>query len=257
MAFGDKSLELGARGPEVTELQLRLSGFRGTLWDGVFGHGTALQVVNFQRDYLGRKRPSGVADRDTLAGLARFAKEFPIDFAALRCPCGACGGFGQGRFQGSYRAGQPKAEAFHRYEYPGIHKAILHAFRAAKLYARRDGQPELSVTCGYRCWIDNERKGRTSTNHLGKAVDADFPLRPGEDKRDDCNRCDSARGALVEHAYFQIGWLAGNRKALEPSNVAPTWLHMDVRCYEPKYLAERFFVSDAESLDGDLAALVG
>jgi hypothetical protein len=47
---------------------------------------------------------------------------------------------------------------------------------------------------------------------------------------------------LVELANFQIGWTANNRKALEPKDIAPTWIHMDVRNYERRYLAERFFV---------------
>ncbi len=78
MAFGDKSLELGARGRDVVELQLRLSGFRGTVWDGVFGHGTALQVVKFKEDYLRLKKPDSIVDGDTFAALAEFASEFPI-----------------------------------------------------------------------------------------------------------------------------------------------------------------------------------
>ena len=24
--------------------------------------------------------------------------------------------------------------------------------------------------------------------------------------------------------------------------IAPTWIHMDVRCYEPRYLADEYFV---------------
>ncbi len=109
------------------------------------------------------------------------------------------------------------------------------------------------MNSSYRCWIDNDAHERTSTNHMGKAIDADFALGPGETKLEDRDRCDSARGMLVEKAHFQVGWGATNRKALEPSNIAPTWVHMDVRCYEPKYLAKRFFVSDAESLDAELA----
>ena len=50
-----------------------------------------------------------------------------------------------------YRAGYPEIEAYHRREYPGIHKAILHAFRAAQFYGGLAGEPPLVVTCGYRC----------------------------------------------------------------------------------------------------------
>ena len=41
-----------------------------------------------------------------------------------------------------------------------------------------------------------------------------------------------------------------NRKALEPSHIAPTWVHYDVRCYEPRYLQDRMFCRTRKQLDG-------
>jgi len=248
MAFGDQPIRRGDQGADVTELQLRLSGFRGTIWDGDFGPGTELQVVTFQRDYMQQNSPSGIVDSDTFAALARFNVEYPVDFSSIRCPCGECPGFGQNRFEGSYRAGKPHVEAYHRREYPGIHRGILHAFQAACFYLVRDGFPRPVLTSGYRCWIHNEAKGRKSTNHMGKALDLDFPPQADEDKRDDMNRCDAARGVLVEKAGFQVGWSGGNVKALEPSSIAPTWIHMDVRCYAPRYLADEYFVTGEDVL---------
>ena len=221
---------------------LRFAGFRGTLWDGAYGPGTELQVVRFQRDYMRQARPSGSADAATLAALREFEEEFPVPVDPLRCPCGRCAGFGQRRFQDVY-AQDPKTERNYKYEYPGMHKAILHSFRAASFYLQRAGFPAPIITSGYRCWVNNEQKGRTSTNLMGKAIDIDFPMAATEDKRDDMLRCDKGRGVLVELANFQVGWMAGNRKSLEPSDIAPTWIHMDVRSYERKYLADRFFVT--------------
>ena len=247
--FGARQLSRNADGAHVEELQLRLAGFRGTVWDGGFGPGTEMQVTAFQRDYMEMASPTGEGDDATYRALEEFARDFPIDFARLECACGQCGGFGQGRFREEYREGSQKIEAYHRYEYPGIHRAILHAYRGAWFYARRAGHGDPMLTCGYRCWIDNEQKGRRSTNHMGKALDIDFPLRSGEDKRDDANRCDQVRGLLVEQGHFQIGWAANNRKALEPSRIAPTWIHMDVRCFAPRFLEDRFFVKSLEELD--------
>src|SRR5688572_21527018 len=241
MAFGDAEIKRGDKGAAVTELQLRLAGFRGTLWDGSFGPGTELQVVCFQRDYMKQAQPNGRVDKATFTALFQFENDFPVPLEALRCPCGQCGGFGQGRFKDVYLPG-PENEKNHKYEYPGIHKAILHSFRGAAFYLGRAGFPAPIVNSGYRCWINNEQKGRASTNHMGKAIDVDFPLGPKEDKRDDTIRCDKGRGVLVELANFQIGWTASNRKALEPADIAPTWIHMDVRNYDRKYLQNRFFV---------------
>jgi hypothetical protein len=241
VAFGDVPLKRGDQGAAVVELQLRLAGFRGTVWDGKFGPGTELQVVCFQRDYMRQSARTGQADRATFDALFAFESEFPIAVDPLRCPCGSCEGFGRRRFKGEYAPGE-QTEKNYRYEYPGMHKAILHSFRAAAFYLQRAGFPAPVVSSGYRCWTNNEQKGRTSTNHMGKAIDLDFPLAAGEDKRDDQIRCDRGRGVLVELANFQIGWTANNRKALEPKEIAPTWIHMDVRNYERRYLAERFFV---------------
>jgi len=227
----------------VVELQIQLAGFRGTVWDGIFGPGTELQVISFQREYMELEVPSGIIDADTVQAFERFAEEFPVDFEKIKCPCGQCGGFGQSRFKGEYKEAKNGIEAYHKYEYPGVHRAILQAFRAAQFYATKNGFDLPYPSSGYRCWIYNEMKGRTSSNHMGKALDIDFPDKEGEDKRDDANRCDKFRGLLVEKSNFQIGWSANNKKALESSIDAQTWVHMDVRCFESKYLDNNFFIT--------------
>jgi hypothetical protein len=244
--YGQRELRHGDQGPDVVELQTRLAGFRGTLPDGDFGGGTLRQVLSFQRDWMRMPQPTGVVDRATFEAIDAFADAFPIDFAALRCPCGQCGGFGQGRFRGQYRPGKPQVEAFHLYESPGMHRMLLWAVRGAFFHVP---EHRFVITSGYRCAVDNANRGRTSTNHHGKAIDIDVVLAPGEDKETDMARCDAVRGRLVETADAQIGWLARNRKALEPANIAPTWIHYDVRCYEPKYLGDEAFCTDAASLD--------
>jgi hypothetical protein len=246
MEYGQRVIRRSDSGDDVQELQLRLAGFRGTVPDGDFGPGTELQVVSFQRDFMKMPQPTGVADRSTLEAIEGFGAQYPIDFQALRCTCRQCGGFGRGRFKGKYRPGTPKAEAYHQYEYPGIHRMLLWAVRALFFYAPKD---QFVITSGYRCPVHNQKFGRTSTNHHGKAIDVDVVLRPGEDKRDDMRRCDGLRGLIVEKSTAQIGWGANNRKALEPSNIAPTWVHYDVRCYDSRYLEDRFFCQDLVGLD--------
>jgi len=36
--------------------------------------------------------------------------------------------------------------------------------------------------------------------------------------------------------------LHNNRKSLEPSNIALSWIHMDVRNYSSNYLDDKYFV---------------
>ena len=104
------------------------------------------------------------------------------------------------------------------------------------------------VTGGYRCSVRNKQKKRTSTNHCGKAIDADLPMRDGDDKKDDVVRCENVRDSLVSESGFQIGWAEKNKKSLEPSGIAPTWVHTDARCYEQKYLEDKFFVKNNDEL---------
>lgn len=246
MQYGERELKRGCKGPDVAELQTRLAGFRGTVPDGDFGPGTERQVMSFQRDYMKLAAPTGIVGRATMRAIDRFANDFPVDFRALKCRCGECGGFGQGQFKGRYLAGKPKTEAFHRYEYPGVHRMLLWAVRAVFLY-----HPEhrFTISSGYRCSVDNAKRGRSSTNHHGKAIDIDVVAKPGETKRDDMIKCEAVRGRIVSTADAQIGWSAVNRKALEPSNIAPTWIHYDVRCYEAKYLRDEAFCRTLRGLN--------
>jgi hypothetical protein len=244
--YGERRLEKGDRGPDVVELQMRLAGFRGTLPDGIFGPGTELQVLSFQRDWMARPQPHGRCDAACFAAIDDFAAAHPLDFGALVCPCGLCPGFGRGRYKGRYRNAYPKQEAYHRYEYPGMHRMLLWAYRAAVFYGRRAGL-EVAVTSGYRCAERNRQKGRQSTNHHGKAID--FDILKQYDKREEMSLCETLRGVLVERANAQIGWSARNRMALEPARIAPTWIHYDVRSYERRYLADAYFVCDREALE--------
>lgn len=245
MAYGDAGLKRGDKGAAVVELQMRLAGFRGTLPDGDYGPGTELQVTAFQRDVMRQTKPSGEADLATLQAIADFGAGHPVDFDQLRCPCGVCGGFGQGRFKGLY-AGSLKTEAYHRYEYPGVHRMVLWAYRGAQFYAKAKGW-SLTINSGYRCAVDNLKHGRTSTNHHGKAIDIDILNAPS--KQVDRERSNALRGLLVDVANAQIGWGAANRKSLEPADIAPTWVHYDVRSYERKYLADAYFVTSTAALD--------
>ena len=249
--YGTRLLSKGMQGADVEELQIRLAGFRGTLPDGDFGPGTELQVTKFQIDVMGKGAASGIADSSTFKAIDVFADKFPFDFSQLKCACGKCDGFGQGKFKGKY-LGNQKTEAFHLYEYPGIHRMLLWAVRAAYFY-----MPEhrFSFSSGYRCSVDNQKHRRNTTNHCGKAVDLDVALKRGETKQDDASKCREIRGRLVELSNAQIGWTARNRKSLEPDNIAPTWVHYDVRSYDEKYLADQYFCKDLDALNARVPIL--
>lgn len=251
--YGTRVLQKGMKGDDVQELQLRLAGFRGTLLDGDFGPGTELQVQKFQQDVMNMATPTAVVDRATFQAIDAFARRWPLDFGKLKCPCGQCGGFGRGQFRNTYVPGGEGQEQHNHYEYPGIHRMILWAARAVFHYMP---EHKFSFSSGYRCSIDNQQHNRTTTNHRGKAIDLDVQLLPGESKRDDADKCSAIRGRIVELSNAQIGWSAKNRKSLEPDEIAPTWVHYDVRQYEKPYLDDKFFCKDLAGLDKVMPILV-
>jgi len=238
MNLGDRSLFKGVSGGDVVELQMRLAGFSGSIWSGNYGPNTEFQVGTFQKDYM-KISPTGIVDSNTINALIKFTRDFPINFRHLKCLCGTCDGFGHGQFKGYYENGKPQIEAYNKYEYPGIHKAILHAFRAAWFYSRGAGLGEATITCGYRCSVNNAQHSRTSTNHMGKAIDW-IPS---------SNRPNDVRALMVQKSNFQIGWSISDMKALEPGDIAPTWVHMDVRAMSPQFLNDRYFVKNVNDLD--------
>jgi hypothetical protein len=187
--------------------------------------------------------PTGIINQNLVNATNMLAVNFPIDFNQLKCPCGKCSGYGQGLYKNVYVSGKPKVEAYYMYEYPGIHRAILWAARALFFY-----NPEFKFmfTAGYRCSVNNIQNKRTSTNHCGKAVDMDTL---GASSANDAARCDKVRSVAVAKSNAQIGWAAGNKKALEPSDIAPTWVHYDVRTFDSQYLDDKFFCKNQDQLN--------
>jgi hypothetical protein len=246
MKYGEEILKEGMNGTAVQELQIRLSGFNGGSPDGGFGPGTAKQVKQFQKDFMELNDPDGVVDKATFEAIDQFARQYPVPFDLLQCKCRVCSGFGRGLFKGEYRTGKSHIEAYHKYEYPGIHRMLLWAYRAVLHY---HPNYTFTINSGYRCSEDNKQHGRKSTNHCGKAIDLDVPRSTGETERDDNARCNAIRASIVEKCNAQIGWGTPNKKALEPENIAPTWVHYDVRNFASKYLENHFFCKTAEELD--------
>lgn len=231
-------IKLGDINSKVREIQIVLSGFNGTVWDGIFGPNTERQVKQFQKDYM-NVYPDGVVGDKTFEAIEKFNDEYKVDFIDLRCPCGHCNGFGNGLYQGEYNNSH-KIERYHMYEYPGIHKVILWTSKAFRFYIKKIYGYDCVYSSGYRCSINNKQKGRTSTNHCGKAIDLDI-VHSG-DKRQDMIICDNSRKKISTLSNIQIGWNDFNVKSFEPSYIAPTWIHMDVRCYDRRYLQDEFFI---------------
>jgi peptidoglycan hydrolase-like protein with peptidoglycan-binding domain len=92
-------LKLGDRGALVEELNIRLTGFGGTVKAPTplneFTSKTESAVRQFQRDYM-EVPETGKVCGPFLKALDDFRARFPIDLTKMRCPCGHCHGFGNG-----------------------------------------------------------------------------------------------------------------------------------------------------------------
>lgn len=230
----NRELQKSNSGGDVLELQRTLIGWGSKempmILDGVFGPATENAVKFFQHAHA--LEPDGVVDEDTLSAINGEIAAHPFNLEDYKCKCGECGGFGSCRYENEYLRGKPHIETFHMHEYPGIDVTLVWAVRALM---QRANIPEIRITSGYRCWIHNRKTGRTSTNHMGKAVDF-ISIGAGEHNgstadKIECSECARIRRIGIEECGFQAGWSKPNRISLEmPRHGAYTWVHVDIRC---------------------------
>ncbi len=254
---------IGDKGKVVLEINLRLAGFGGLLPTEEYTELTEKGVKQFQRDYMEMKNPNGIADYETLEAIDEFSEKYRENINDYKCSCGVCDGFGQGQYKGKYSK-TTKIEMYHKYEYPGMHQSLLWAVSASCFYLTKklDGKYSINkISCGYRCWVNNNSQNppRTSTNHMGKAVDIIFnkngkrtwSTEDMDELREKiyCECIGAVKNFKNNKCVF--GWTnGGNKFCLEPAKFsdgttgAETWIHLDVREYFPnRYLLDELFIT--------------
>ena len=259
-----KTIKKGDKGEIVEEINIRLAGFGGGVPADTFDDVTEMKVKNFQRDYMKMKTPNGVVDEETAKAIDEFGGKYYIavdEFQSLHCSCGkACGGFGKGRHKNEYSKAGSKDEAYHEYEYPGVHRSLLWAVRALDyhlLIEKAFSARRLKFESGYRC-ADHSRQTK---NHRGKAVDIHFQtlidgkwVRPetGGVKEKTCNQIRSlCEKVFTLHAT--IDWYPARDKCFSMESAAAgatSWVHIDTRRFTSQYLADKFFCKNIAALNG-------
>lgn len=245
---------VGDSGNVVREINFRLAGFGGVLPGDKFTSITEKGVKQFQRDYMGMSVPTGIVDDVTLQKIDEFSDLYREDVENYKCQCGKCTGFGSGQFKGEYHTGKPVSETYHKYEYPGIHQSLLWAVSASRFYLTIKLKNVYSINCvysAYRCWADNKKNRRSSTNHMGKAVDIHFDKNGSrttsstdmDELREKiyCNCIGAPKNEVKEKCNF--GWVT-NRFGLESEKYgASSWVHLDVREFKTSlYLKDVYFI---------------
>jgi hypothetical protein len=281
-------MRLGASGDAVMELRIRLAGFGGLHPGEVYDKETEAAVKIFEKDVMARS-PTGEVDFAFAQRLDQFASDWPILVESqLACPCATkrrkfigCDGFGLGKFRDGSDTYWPwagtRSEEWHKYEYPGMHRSLLWGARALMFYSTFDLKDQIrfhQFSSGYRCHEDNfwnskvksdgTKKLRTSTNHMGKAVDMHFTTFSGDAwKRSELSgeanftSCNKVRDMAVHRLKASIHWETPHQFGLEPGgpNIdkgqAYDWVHMDVREWAAIHLDDKFFTKTTAGLNGD------
>ena len=220
-------------------IQLALTGFGAGVPDGIEGDKTKAAISLFKKEIMTD------SNSDIISSIKKFLGEnIPTKFRSgindYKCPCGheKCKGFGWGQFKKEYWKRNPpyKSEAIHKYEYPGIHIAIFCAVAYINYYAKQLHGHDMTVTSGYRCHSDNEKKRRTSTNHMGKAIDAVINI---PDKIKDSKKFyHEFQTSLVESSpnAFQIRWGSANKVSFEPAMESPRIVWMASKSVLVKFI---------------------
>lgn len=239
----------------VQEINIRLAGFGGNVPTKKFTDRTVDMVKQFQKDYM-EIEPTGTICGDTLEAIDEFEEKYPIKFDELKCDCGVCSGFGQGKYS-SEKQKSTILEKRRKYEYPGIHRSLLWSYKAMMFYLSKKEGGKFSInkiSSGYRCHEDNKQHGRSSTNHMGKAIDIHFN-KDGKRTRELLDVEKIRDKVIIPTNNAQISWGSKNKFSLEPSRnaswVATTWIHMDVRQFDLEYLKDEFFANTEAKIKGD------
>lgn len=252
--IGQYCIKKGDTGKIVEELNIRLAGFGGTVPEDKFTDRTEKAVKQFQRDYMKVEQTGKVCGK-TLKAIDAFKKKYSMKFSSFKCPCNTkdCDDFGNGLYAKEYNDAKIK-EKRRKYEYPGIHRNLGWVYRALRFYLE-DKEKDMkfsiySISSGYRCHAHNKLKSRTTTNHMGKAVDLKLSKNGKRTKvKSDVNK---VRKDVFEKYMGAAYWTKTNALSLEPGSIAPTWIHYDVREFERKHLKKKFFVKSQAKMDGDL-----
>lgn len=253
---GKYCIRKGESSKLIEEINIRLAGFGGCLPSDKFTDLTETCVRQFQRDYM-HVEETGIICGNFLNALDEFGKKYPININEAKCKCGRCKGFGNERYLSEYN--NPRIqEKVRRYEYPGIHRSLFWAVKAVMFYlSNKEKEMNYSLQCifsGYRCHYDNKIHRRSSTNHMGKALDLHF-YRTTDKKKSwlYSTKDNETIRANIFRKYLnaKFDWQGKNVFNLEStSKGASSWVHFDVREYSLEYLDKRFFASTIKEVDG-------
>lgn len=245
-------IKKGEKSELIREINIRLAGFGGNVPTDEFTDRTEKMIKQFQKDYM-KITPTGRICGNLLKAIDQFQASISVNFNEIKCKCGGCNGYGSEKYAAQYQD-TSIAESGRAYEYPGVHRSLLHGYRASIFYLEKDkslGYQNKLIFSGYRCWINNDQHGRKSTNHMGKAIDIHYQYRDGQEASSDADVSAIRLNIFNKYLGAEWDWTNKNIFNLESSAVGATsWIHVDVREFSQQYLKKQYYVKDLAALNG-------
>ena len=273
---GKFCIKKGDKNELVREINIRLAGFGGNVPTDEFTDKTEKMVKQFQKDYM-KIKETGKVCGSTLKAIDEFSKNFDISatyWGQLKCSCSTKGKQAVSKLRGIKETNNCKSfgdktgantspESTNKYEFPGIHRSLLFGFKALQFYFSKQKTYKIdSFSSGYRCRFKNYK----TTNHQGKAIDIQFSKGTwairGPQKKNLVELRAMRDDIFVKHLGAQREWPNPNLFSIEPIDLLYykdgslrydhtfSWIHMDVRQYEKKYLDDKYFCTNAATLNG-------
>ncbi|MCO8070939.1 LysM peptidoglycan-binding domain-containing protein [Acinetobacter lwoffii] len=237
----------------IREVNIRLAGFGGALPTDEFTPLTAECIKQFQRDYMGVPETGKICGI-FLAALDKFRDEYGIAnfMTKASCPCGQCSGYGNNRR--GIKSGLNTAN-----EYPGLHRSLIWILKALNFYLKNEfkykGLEVAYIESGYRCINDNKKKGRTTVNHMGLALDIHINKNGKRTKA--IEDIEFIRKKIMTIKMRASEERASDKIYLEPkkfksgANGATTWVHFDVTRFSNIYFNDEYFKKEIKDLNGN------
>lgn len=236
----------------IREVNIRLAGFGGALPTDEFTPLTAQCIKQFQRDYMGVPETGKICG-SVLVALDKFYYEYPIAnvMAKASCPCGECSGYGRNRR--NTKSGFNTAN-----EYPGLHRSLIWILKALNFYLKNEfkskGLEVAYIESGYRCIDDNKKKGRTTVNHMGLALD--IHIKKNGKRTKAIEDVEFVRKEIMAVKMGASEERSSDKIYLEPTkfksgaNGATTWVHFDVTRFSSIYFNDEYFKKEIKDLNG-------
>jgi lysozyme family protein len=268
-------IKKGDKNEVIREINIRLAGFGGNVPTDEFTDRTEKMIKQFQRDYM-KVPETGKVCGNVLRAIDEFSTNFDLSATVwnqLSCSCTTKGKEVTSKLRGIKELNKcdkfgdktgdnTEPEKSNRYEYPGIHRSLLFGLKVVKFYLSKQATYSFGkISSGYRCRFKNFR----TTNHQGKAIDIQFDKGTwqirGQLYKNIAELKKIREDIFYKYLNAKTSWTEKNNFSLEPiglntdnslvdSNHTYSWIHMDVREFDKKYLDDKYFAKNSSSLNG-------